>query len=218
MSKKDIIVRLMPVITFGIIFGFVEAIIVIYLRKIYYPSQTGLFPLRVVDINIYRLEVIRESATIIILSLISFISSRKLKEVPFLFLLLFGLWDIFYYMFLFILIRWPSSIAEYDVLFLIPLPWIAPVIAPVLVSSLFVVGSIIYLVKDVSFSLRQIQIFTAGITLIFVSFVLIAINILLKRGTEGFFRMTPFGFNYPLYSVGFLILIFSFLRVRFNKI
>ena len=48
-------------------------------------------------------------------------------------------WDIFYYVFLKATIGWPSSIFEYDVLFLIPYPWIGPVIAPSLVALLMII-------------------------------------------------------------------------------
>jgi hypothetical protein len=46
----------------------------------------------------------------------------------------FGVWDIFYYLWLKVLLGWPASVFDWDVLFLIPLPWIGPVVAPLLVA------------------------------------------------------------------------------------
>jgi bacteriorhodopsin len=56
----------------------------------------------------------------------------------------FGVWDIFYYVWLKVMLDWPASLNDWDILFLIPLPWIGPVIAPVLISLLMIAcGSII---------------------------------------------------------------------------
>jgi hypothetical protein len=50
------------------------------------------------------------------------------------FLVVFGIWDIAYYVFLKILIGWPQSLLTYDILFLIPSIWTGPVVAPVINS------------------------------------------------------------------------------------
>ncbi len=57
------------------------------------------------------------------------------------FVFVFGgsLWDIFYYAWLKLLIDWPSSWLEWDVLFLIPWIWLGPWICPVLIALAFVV-------------------------------------------------------------------------------
>jgi len=50
----------------------------------------------------------------------------------------FGVWDIFYYLFLKVMCGWPHSVMDWDVLFLIPLPWWGPVLAPVLIALLLI--------------------------------------------------------------------------------
>jgi hypothetical protein len=50
------------------------------------------------------------------------------------FLYLFGVWDIFYYVWLKVFLDWPTSLFTWDVLFLIPVPWVGPVLAPVTVA------------------------------------------------------------------------------------
>ncbi|MBK6833902.1 MAG: hypothetical protein IPG89_06345 [Bacteroidetes bacterium] len=46
------------------------------------------------------------------------------------FIIAFAIWDIFYYVFLYVLLQWPESLFTWDILFLVPVPWTGPVIAP----------------------------------------------------------------------------------------
>jgi hypothetical protein len=86
-----------------------------------------------------RTEMWREVATIVMLvSLAVLVGSTPLQMLG-VFLLAFGVWDIFYYVFLKVLIRWPESLKTLDVLFLIPVPWVGPVWLPVTVSAAMVV-------------------------------------------------------------------------------
>ena len=84
----------------------------------------------------------------------------------------FGVWDIFYYVFLRLLIGWPESLATWDLLFLVPVPWIGPVIAPVLVSlSMILAGGIMlwFEAADRPFHFRGLDwvlIFAGGLTVI----------------------------------------------------
>jgi len=59
------------------------------------------------------------------------------------FLWTFAFWDLFYYIYLYILIKWPPTFKTIDVLFLIPVPWIAPVWFPIGISSITIIGIII---------------------------------------------------------------------------
>ena len=49
------------------------------------------------------------------------------------------MWDILYYAFLRVMCGWPRSLFDWDVLFLIPLPWWGPVLAPVSIAILMIV-------------------------------------------------------------------------------
>jgi len=133
--------KLIWLFLFGIAFGLVEAAVVIYLRAQYYPEGFAL-PLKMVPENVLRLEVFREAATLIILAGVGILAGRTRLARFGAFLMTFGAWDIFYYVWLKVFINWPSSFLEQDVLFLIPAPWIGPVLAPLLVSvSMIVCGS-----------------------------------------------------------------------------
>jgi len=81
------------------------------------------------------IEKSREVATIIMLIVIAWLSGTGFVERGILFLWTFAFWDLFYYLSLYILIRWPPKLTSTDVLFLIPKPWIAPVWFPIAVSA-----------------------------------------------------------------------------------
>jgi hypothetical protein len=148
-------------------FAYIEAAIVVYLRHIYYPEGFH-FPLRRHYDYILTIEVIREFSTLVILVTLSALfstapSARGLAPLsqdnivsawglaPLsrisekfwhgfgYFLYMFGLWDIFFYIWLKTTINWPVSIFDWDVLFLIPIPWLGPVIAPVSLSAIMIV-------------------------------------------------------------------------------
>ncbi len=117
----------------GIAFAAIEAAVVVYLRKIYFPGNFS-FPPLPVDRIFVGVEVMRELATLVIMWAVAALIRDRFTERLAVFMILFGLWDIFYYGFLKILIHWPANLATWDVLFLIPVVWIGPVWAPMLVS------------------------------------------------------------------------------------
>ncbi len=87
-------------------------------------------------------ELGRELSTIVMLAAVACIAAKRFWERFGYFLVIFGVWDIFYYVWLKVTIGWPSSLFDWDILFLIPLPWIGPVIAPVLLSVVMIVTGI----------------------------------------------------------------------------
>lgn len=125
--------KLIWITIFAVAFGLVEAAVAIYLRIHFYPEGFH-FPLKVIPTRILYIEVIREVATVVILVMIGSIAGRTRLAKFGAFMVSFGMWDIFYYFWLYVLIDWPKSILDWDVLFLVPIPWIGPVLAPLLVS------------------------------------------------------------------------------------
>ena len=146
---------------FAAAFGYVEASVVVYLRELYYPNGFLIpfdisFPyiyfgaseyLNVIPVHILTTEVFREAATMFMLASVACLASTKFKHRVAYFLFPFAIWDIFYYIFLKLLIGWPESLATLDVLFLIPVPWIGPVWMPISVSICFIIASIL-LIKN----------------------------------------------------------------------
>ena len=142
---------------FAASFGFVEAIVVVYLRaavgllpgyqgtlsdvirrsgESYQQSQAiSQFPQ-----SLLTLEVFREAATILMLLSVAFLTAAKTRSRAAGFLWTFAIWDITYYAVLWAAVRWPLSLRDSDVLFLIPQPWISPVWYPLLVSALAILA------------------------------------------------------------------------------
>ena len=90
----------------------------------------------------------REAATIIMLIIIAYLVGTTWPERGIFFLWTFAFWDLFYYLSLYILIKWPPALKTIDVLFLIPVPWIAPVWFPIGVSSLTIISiAALYLIN-----------------------------------------------------------------------
>jgi hypothetical protein len=81
----------------------------------------------------------REAATIIMLFVIAYLTGGSWVEKGIFFLWTFAFWDLFYYLSLYILIKWPPKLTTIDVLFLIPKPWIAPVWFPISVSVITII-------------------------------------------------------------------------------
>ncbi len=134
--------RLALVTLFGVAMAYIEAAIVVYLRRLYYPEGFA-FPLQAPVPEILAVEAVRELATLVMVVTVAGLAGRRFWERFGYFLTLFGVWDTFYYVWLKVAIGWPSWILDWDVLFLIPLPWIGPVVAPVLIASMMVVFGIL---------------------------------------------------------------------------
>ena len=113
--------------------GYLETAVVVYLRAIYYPNGFN-FPLVNMNTYIAITELGREAATIIMLAGIGIVAGKNPTQRFAWFLYCFAIWDIFYYIFLKLLINWPESLLTWDILFLIPLPWVGPVICPCIIS------------------------------------------------------------------------------------
>ncbi len=129
--------RIALIALFSVAMAFLEAAVVAYLRELYYP-EGFVFPLKGMPARILAIELARELATIVMLAVVAGIAGRERWERFGYFLILFGVWDVFYYVWLKVILGWPATVTDWDILFLIPVPWIAPVIAPVMVALLMV--------------------------------------------------------------------------------
>ena len=139
--------RLLIVISaFAIAMGFLESTVVVYFREILYPGGFE-FPLSPIPMNLAFTEVGREVATLIMLVTIGIAAGRNFSTGFAWCIYSFAIWDIFYYIFLWLLVGWPESLMTWDVLFLIPTTWTGPVITPVLVSLTMILLALLILVR-----------------------------------------------------------------------
>lgn len=232
--SRNVVTKLLWVGVFSIAMGFLEAIVVVYLRKIYCPGGF-LFPMSPVSPQMYLVELVREVATLVMLVSIGFLAGRKGLQRLAYFLISFGIWDIFYYVALKLFLGWPDSLLTWDVLFLIPLPWLGPVIAPVLVSlSMIWIGINLILLDELDSPLMlkadEWLLLIAGGGLIFFSFIWNYAALIIRSGflpqffllaeNQEFLRVVynyvPEDFNWFLFFAGELLAFFGMLKILFQ--
>jgi hypothetical protein len=135
---KPFYYKLTVVTAFAVAMGFLEAVVVVYLREIYYPDGFS-FPLAIIEPRIFGIELVRELTTLVMLVTIGLLAGRSRNEKFAMFLFVFGVWDIIYYVGLKLFLGWPASLLTWDILFLIPVTWTGPVLAPVICSITMIV-------------------------------------------------------------------------------
>ena len=131
--------RWLTVVVFAIAMAWVESAVVFYLRTMVdriEPYQPN--PLPLVG-TLDSVELVRELATMIMLLTVGLLAGRTWRARFGYTAMAFGVWDIFYYVFLKVMCGWPNSLFDWDILFLLPLPWWGPVLAPMLIASLMIV-------------------------------------------------------------------------------
>ena len=116
--------RLLVAIVFGIAFGYIEAAVVVYLRAIFHPNGFT-FPMQIFALtpqgkHLLLTEIGREAATLVLILTGAWLFSRNRQEAIAYFMLIFAVWDIFYYVWLKVLLDWPATLMDWDILFLIP--------------------------------------------------------------------------------------------------
>jgi len=214
--------RTVALLLFGISFGYLEAAVVVYLRAIYDPIRHSLHPDRPAGElfplispqelaaagpeNPRRLliEIGREAATIAMLAAFGLAAGRNFNQRMAAFAVVFGLWDIFFYVFLRLMIHWPQSLFTWDILFLIPLPWVGPVLAPVMVAMTLVVCGLYSLeVGGLPARPREWMAMIAGGLVVILSFVWDYRNTMAGG--------LPNPFNWPLFWAGEIIALIGFL-------
>ena len=156
--------KIVMIVFFAAAFGYLEAAVVVYIREIFYPAG---FTFPIADFSkmagagrLALTEIGREAATLVMIYTCCWVAGRNFRSRAAYFLIIFAVWDIFYYVFLKLLLNWPASIMDWDILFLIPVTWASPVLAPVITSLMMLI------VAGVLLSGRQIKVTpvrTAGI-------------------------------------------------------
>ncbi len=144
MKAKNNITKIIWVILFAIAMAYLESAVVVYIRALYYPEGFA-FPMKLIGDQIMVTEFFREAATMVMLIGIAVIAGRSAIERFAYFIFSFGIWDIFYYVFLYALLGWPQSLTTWDVLFFIPVTWIGPVIGPVINSLTMIILALVIL-------------------------------------------------------------------------
>jgi len=217
--------------------AFVESAVVIYLRELYYPLGFD-FPMVSMPGRIAFTEILREIATLIMLLAIGLLAGKNAKQRFAWFIYSFAIWDLFYYVFLKLILGWPSSWFTWDVLFLVPVVWTGPVLAPVLVSLTMIILALAILYVDhrpEKWVINRSVVFMVvlGSLLIFVSFIWdfscfvirhSSLSALLKSGSASAMMKVyvPDSFNWIILIAGEIsifsgiILLFFYKRERIS--
>jgi len=211
--------RVLALAALAVALGYVEAAVVVYLRQVIAPVRQEHFPDAVREPlpllsreqlrqagphveSLLALEVVREVAAIAVLLAAAYGLRRRRGELAAFFLLGFAVWDIFYYLFLKLLVNWPASLGTWDILYLIPVPWVAPVWAPLMVSATLLVVAFILLTGrgdrrvPADRAVKAALLIAAGVAGILTSFFL--------RLGEAMERV-PQQFDWPLFLAGWLL-------------
>src|SRR5450759_226863 len=215
--------RLLIVVVFAGAMAWVESATVAYLRTLLNrvePYQQR--PLPIFSLFV-RTELAREAATVVMLLSVALRAGKTLRGRCGYFMVAFGVWDIFYYVFLKVIVGWPHSLFDWDVLFLIPLPWWGPVLSSVLVSIILIIGGILMIDLDGITSLFTPSrvswvICTAGSLTALYVFMATAIHDLLGD-SRGIHNILPAQFNWPVFDVALLMLSAPIIdtALRFRK-
>ena len=192
--------------TYAIAMALLEAAVVVYMRRLYYPANPlELFPLHFLEVYDPLLEFSREVATIVMILSVALLAERRsLTRCFAAFVFVFGLWDLFYYIWLKILIDWPRQWLEWDVLFLIPAVWLGPWICPVAIAILLITwGSWALLShREATFTTSSSAIFVSGAGLGVVTFMQPAV----AHGAETLSSLEPGPFGWRLFLTSYLLM------------
>ena len=201
------------VVAFATAMAWVESAVVVYLRTLIdriEPYQFNPLPGAPGVADFAQIEMAREAATLIMLLAAGWLAGGNRRRRWAYAVLAFGVWDVFYYVFLRVMVGWPGSLFAWDLLFLLPLPWWGPVIAPVGIALLMIVGGSLVVWFDspgrplwpgrVAWALCL-----AGVALALYAFMADAIAAL-PGGVPAVRMALPAVFNWPVYLAGLLLM------------
>ena len=200
--------------------AYLEAAVVVYLRRVYGITNL-ILQVPPFDKQIAVIEVGRELTTLVMLLCIGWIAGETFQSRVGFTSITFGLWDIFYYIWLRIFIGWPQSIIEPDLLFLIPLPWWGPVLAPVLIALLMVTGGIITVIKTKKNQALHIDAWfwvciITGVLILLYTFMADGL-IALPADASTLSGLKPSQFNWPVYFLGLGLCVIALWRMMAGR-
>ena len=215
---------LLWITVFAVSMGFFESSVVIYLRQIIYPAGFA-FPLHFIDKNLASTEMIREAFSLLMILSVSSLTGKSAITKFACFIYCFAVWDIFFYLFLKILTGWPESFMTTDILFLLPVMWIGPVLAPLIISLIMILFALLIFYfssihPQVHLENREILMLTAGALLLVISFTADYTRFLFNhypfiniwtRPANEFIKLsinyTPGNFYWAVYLLGIIIIL-----------
>ena len=202
--------RWFVVVVFAIAMAWVEAASVYYLRVVVdriQPYQENPLPMRGV---LGQVEIVREVATLVMLVTLGMLAGRTWHAQLGYSAVAFGVWDVFYYVFLGMIGDWPRSLFDWDILFLLPLPWWGPVLAPVSIALLMIVGGTLasqstVMRRATSLTRTLWRLHALGIALALYVFMADSLRAV-HQGLDATTNVLPEAFNWSVFCVAFALM------------
>jgi hypothetical protein len=187
--------------------AWVEAASVFYIRALVdriEPYQANPLPMNDALGNV---ELLREAATLIMIATLGVLAGRTWRARIGYAALAFGVWDIFYYVFLHLMTGWPRTLLDWDILFLLPLPWWGPVLAPVSIALVMMVWGTLATQSGDGATDARWTLGLAGVGIaVALSVFMIDAWCALPDGRDAVLRVLPTEFNWPLFCVALLLM------------
>ena len=202
--------RWATVMAFAVAMAWVEAASVFYIRSLVdriEPYQANPLPPETMTGALGNVELWREAATLVMLATVGMLAGRTWWRRAGYAAVAFGVWDIFYYVFLRLISGWPRTLLDWDILFLLPLPWWGPVLAPVSIAVVMIVwGTLVTQSGEVAAGSRRVwALGWAGIVLALAVFMTDAWRAL-PNGRQAVMEVLPTTFNWPLFLMALLLM------------
>jgi hypothetical protein len=202
------------VVAFAIAMAWVESASVYYIRALVgriEPYQIDPLP---INDSLGYVELWREAATLVMLATLGMLAGRTwLRRLGYA-ALAFGVWDIFYYVFLRIMTGWPRTVLDWDILFLLPLPWWGPVLAPVSIATLMIIWGTLTTQSDEP-AIDARWSWALGLVGIFIALGVFMVDAwrALPNGRDAILQVLPTTFNWPVFLVALLLMALPALQL-----
>jgi hypothetical protein len=198
------------VVAYALAMAWVESAVVFYMRTMIDridPYQSN--PLPVVG-SLGSVELVREAATLAMLLTVGMLAGRSWRSRLGYAAVAFGVWDVLYYVFLKVMCGWPRSLFDWDILFLLPLPWWGPVLAPMSIAAMLIAwGTLATQFEEHPpaglpvWKQRALGLIGAGLAL----YVFMADSIrVADQGVDVLRNLLPARFNWPLFCMALLLM------------
>ena len=197
--------RFLCVSAYAVAMAFLEAVVVAYIRRLLYITEDH------VSLGPYvRMEIWREAATIVMLVAVGWLAGRRGAERWAYGLFAFGLWDLGYYAWLKVLLGWPETLLDWDILFLIPLRWWGPVLSPMLIALLICLTMVLAVLRmargeQLAITRARVGAVVLGGLLALYVFMSDSLHALLQ-GRLDWDTLRPGPFKWPLFLAGLALM------------
>jgi len=209
-ATQSYLSRWLTVAAFAVAMAWVESAAVFYVRTLVdriEPYQPD--PLPLIG-TLGPVELARELATLIMHFTVGVLAGRTWRARFGYMAICFGIWDISYYAFLKIMCGWPQSLLDWDILFLLPLPWWGPVLAPMLIAALMILwgtlASQFERPRPPALSNWRVWVLNfTGVALALYVFMADALRVS-GGGVDAVRNVLPTAFNWPLFLVALALM------------